>query len=172
MAASLGEWLAPVTFLDKEQDEVTELLVDSIEAWATGQGWRTYRRAPSVMALPAPFSHQHSWLDLGCARLVGPPLAIEIDRTDRRRTVEKLLAEAEAGRVAIWVRWGSRKFEAPPPPVRMVTFRVTSRSGVAGRGTLYSRQLAPDRPAPLHSSIEVQVDEQTGLFGKFAPTDS
>lgn len=158
MAASLGEWLAEVTFADKDADEVTALLVDSVVAWAEGQGWRAYRRAPSVMQLPPPFAHRHSWIDVGCARPEGAPIAIEVDRTDRRRTVEKLLAEAEAGRVAIWVRWGSGPFTAPPPPVAMVTCEATARKGRYSRSPV--RELSP----PPHTTGGVTAAEQPDLF--------
>jgi len=159
VAAGLGEWLAAVTFAGKEADEVTALLADAIVAWAEGQGWRAYRRAPSVMPLPAPFAHRHSWLDVGCARPEGAPLAIEIDRTDRRRTVDKLLAEAEAGRVAIWVRWGTGPFAAPPAPVWMVTCEVTARKGHG-----YTRQPETNLPPPAHTTTAVKAAEQADLF--------
>ncbi|BCB77673.1 hypothetical protein Pflav_040830 [Phytohabitans flavus] len=148
VAASLEGWLAGVTFADLGADEVTDLLVDAVVAWAEGQGWRAYRRAPSVMPLPPPYEHRHSWIDLGCARPEGPPIAVEVDRTDRQRTVDKLLAEAEAGRVAIWLRWGTGPFAAPQPPVHMVTCQVTARRG-AGR---YTKQPVRERPAPEHTT--------------------
>ncbi|GLI00836.1 hypothetical protein [Phytohabitans aurantiacus] len=134
VAASLADRLAAVTFVDLSADEVTALLVDSIVEWAVDQGWRAYRRAPSVMPLPPPYSHRHSWIDVGCARPDGTPIAVEIDRTGRQRTVDKLLAEAEAGRLAIWVRWGTGRFAAPPPPVEMVTLEVTARRASGGSG--------------------------------------
>ncbi|MGN9909183.1 hypothetical protein ACTMTJ_16690 [Phytohabitans sp. LJ34] len=158
VAASLGEWLAEVTFADKDADEVTALLVDAVVAWAERQGWRAYRRAPSVMPLPPPFAHRHSWIDVGCARPEGAPVAIEVDRTDRRRTVDKLLAEAEAGRVAIWVRWGSGPFTPPPPPVAMVTCEVSARKGH------YSRLPVRELPPPAHTTGSVTAAEQVDLF--------
>src|SRR5262249_49567086 len=94
LAASLGGWLSALTFTDRTTEEVTGLLVDAVVGWATGQGFRVYRRAASVLPLPPPYEHQHSYLDVACARPGGAPVAIEIDHTDRRRTVDKLLAEA------------------------------------------------------------------------------
>jgi hypothetical protein len=164
VAASLADWLATVTFVDLGAGEVTALLVDSVVAWATDQGWRAYRRAPSVMALPPPFSHRHSWIDVGCARPAGAPIAIEVDRTDRQRTVDKLLAEAEAGRVAIWVRWGTGKFVAAPPPVAMVTCQVTSRRGPADKEQRYTRLPTRERPAPAHMAANLKADQQPDLF--------
>jgi hypothetical protein len=151
VAASLADWLRRLTFADRTTDEVTARIIESVVAWAGGQGWRAYRRASSVMPLPPPYSRQHSVLDVACARPVGPPIAIEVDRSDRRRTVEKLLAEAAAGRIPIWVRWGTGGFAAPPHPIRMVACEVTSRQGLAGRGRVHSRLPVNDRPAPAHS---------------------
>ncbi|MEJ3747525.1 hypothetical protein WEI85_30080 [Actinomycetes bacterium KLBMP 9797] len=164
VAAALADWLATVTFVDRSADEVTTLLVDSVVAWAESQGWRAYRRAPSVMPLPPPLAHRHSWIDVGCARPAGAPLAIEVDRTNRQRTVDKLTAEADAGRVAIWVRWGAGPFAAPPPPVWMVTCEVASRRGVADKDHRYSRLPATDRPAPAHTTTDLTAAEQTDLF--------
>lgn len=164
VTASLTDRLAAVTFVDLSADEVTALLVDAIVAWAEDQGWRAYRRAPSVMPLPPPYSHRHSWIDVGCARPDGAPLAIEIDRTGRQRTIDKLLAEAEAGRVAIWVRWGIGRFTAPPAPVTMVTLQVTVRRGTTDKDHRYTHQPARERPAPAHTTATVSAEEQHGLF--------
>ncbi|MET8266176.1 hypothetical protein ABZU92_19530 [Micromonospora arida] len=150
LAADLGRWLAEVTFVDLDTDEVTARVIDSVVRWAEAQGWRVYRRAPSVLPLPPPMEQRHSVLDVACARPDGPPVVVEVDHTDRARTVQKLRAEADAGRIPIWVRWGVGRFTAPPPPVRMVTVEVTRRAGPAGRGRLHSR--GGDRPAPAHST--------------------
>lgn len=170
LAASLADRLAGLTFVDQTPEQVTALLVEEIVAWATGQGWRVYRRAASVLPLPPPYAHRHSFLDVACARPDGPPVAVEIDRTDRRRSVEKLLAEAAAGRVPIWVRWGSRGFEAPPSPVQLVTCPVTSRRGPDPKAPLYSRLPVSDRPAPPHTAADLRVDQQTDLFTGPAPS--
>lgn len=163
VAAALTDWLATLTFVDRSDSEVTALLVDSVAAWGAAQGWRVYRRAPSVMTLPPPYTHRRSCLDVACARPAGAPIAIEIDRTDRRRSMEKLLAEAEAGRIPIWVRWGTGRFEPPPLPIRMVTCQVTSRRGLTDRERLHSRLPESNRPAPPHTPIGSVVDRQTEL---------
>jgi hypothetical protein len=172
VAASLAAWIGDLTFVDQGIDEVTALLVDSAVAWGASQGWRVYRRAPSVMSLPAPYEHRRSCLDVACARPGGAPIAIEVDRTDRRRSVDKLRAAAEAGRVAIWLRWGSGRFEPPPLPVRMVICRVTSRRGLVEGARLHSRLPANDRPAPIHTTYAAPttVVADQGLFSGPAPT--
>ncbi|MEU0548438.1 hypothetical protein [Micromonospora sp. NPDC005979] len=150
LAADLGRSLAELTFVDLDTDEVTALVIDAVVRWAGAQGWRVYRRAPSVLPLPPPMQQRHSVLDVACARPDGPPVVLEVDHTDRARTVQKLTAEADAGRIPIWVRWGVGRFTVPPPPVAMVTVEVTRRPGPAGRGRLHSR--VDDRPAPAHSA--------------------
>lgn len=149
IAASLAEALEPVTFADRGADEVTALLLDAVVAWAEGLGWRTYRRAASVVPLPPPYEQRHSVLDVACARPDGPPVVIEVDHGDRRRTVDKLAAEAAAGRVAIWVRWGHGRL-AVPDGVHLVALPVTARTPPGGRGRLFTRM--PDLPAPQHSA--------------------
>ena len=152
LAASLGERLAALTFTDLDTGQVTAGLIEATAAWAADHGWRVYRRAPSVLSLPPPMDRQRSVLDVACARPDGPPIAIEVDHTDRRRTVEKLLAEAATGRVPFWVRWGTGRFAAPPAPIHLVTFEVTRRKGFPGR---YARVLSVDRPPPPHSTDRV-----------------
>ncbi|WP_422769640.1 hypothetical protein ACN28C_23225 [Plantactinospora sp. WMMC1484] len=164
IGAALAGWLGRLTFHDQTSDEVTALLIDTVVAWARAQGWRAYRRAASVMPLPPPYEHQHSIVDVGCARADGAPVVIEVDHSGRRRSVDKLRLESEAGRIAIWLRWGERRFEPPPAPIAMVPFRVTSRPDPGGAGRRYSRLPASDRPAPAHLPRDVDLGDQVDLF--------
>ncbi|MFI2662298.1 hypothetical protein [Micromonospora carbonacea] len=164
LAGALSDRLAALTFVDLTTERVTELLVDTIADWGAAQGWRVYRRAASVMPLPPPISGQRSVVDVACARPAASPVVIEVDHTDRRRTVEKLRAEAAAGRVPIWVRWGSRGFAAPPEPVRMVTLTVTARRAEAGV-RLHSRQPARQLPPPEHHVEPITAGAPDPLFG-------
>ena len=142
----LAQRLAELTFAGLTQDQVTGRILDEVAAWGRAQGWRVYRRAPSVMRLPPPLDKQHSVVDVALARPAAPPIVVEVDHTDRRRTVEKLLAEADAGRVAVWVRWGPGRLAEPPAPIHLIALPVTRSLG------RYSRSLEPDRPAPTHST--------------------
>jgi hypothetical protein len=142
-AASLAAWLDRLTFTDLTADQATATIIDAIVEWGRAQQWRVYRRPPSVVPLPPPLKGM-SVLDVGCARPQAQAVAIEVDRLDRQRTVDKLLAESAAGRLAIWVRWGTGPFTPPPLPVHMVT-REASRH----RGLWHT---VADLPAPRHSA--------------------
>ena len=158
-ADELTGWLDQLIFADLATDEVTARIIDTVAEWGAGQGWRVYRRAPSVMTLPPPMDRQHSVVDVAFARPDGPPLVVEVDHTDRSRTVDKLLAEAQAGRIAIWVRWGTGPFQAPPMPVQMATLEVTRRSG---RRFARAHDLIP----PAHSAGISEAEEITMPFGE------
>jgi hypothetical protein len=147
VASSLAARISSLTFLDRTADEVTELLIETVVDWAVGQNWRVYRRARSVVPLPPPM--RFSTLDVACARPAGPPVVVEVDRSDRRRTLEKLRAEAEAGRIALWLRWGTGTFAPVDGPVQLVTCEVTARSGPNGRR--FDRVVATHRPPPTHT---------------------
>jgi len=143
----LARRLAALTFTGLTQDEVTGRIIDEVAAWGLANRWRVYRRAPSVVPLPPPLDKQHSVVDVALARPAAPPIVVEVDHTDRRRTVEKLLAEAAAGRVAVWVRWGPGRIAEPPAPIHLIALSVTRAQG------RYSRRTGPDRPAPTHSEV-------------------
>ena len=154
-AQSLADWLDAVHFAELSHDQATARLIDAIAGWAESRAWRVYRRAPSVFPLPPPL-RGHSVLDVACARPAGPPIAIEVDRLDRPRTVDKLLAEAAAGRVAIWVRWGAGPFTPPPLPVHLVTRPAARRSG--------TWHTVADRPPPAHSSAPIEASAPQELW--------
>ncbi|MFC3987428.1 hypothetical protein [Actinoplanes siamensis] len=154
-ARSLGDWLERLSFADLSEAEATARIIGAVEEWAAARRWRVYRRAPSVFPLPAPL-RGNSVLDVACARPAGAaPVAIEVDRLDRQRTVDKLLAEAAAGRVAIWVRWGPGPFPSPPLPVHMVTREAARRGG--------KWHTVSERPAPEHSGGPPVVAEAEEL---------
>jgi hypothetical protein len=142
-AQTLQRWLAGLHFTDLTEPQATARIVDAVTAWGESQGWRIYRRAPSVFPLPPPLKG-NSVLDVACARPGGQPIAVEVDRLDRQRTVDKLLAEAAAGRLAIWVRWGAGPFRPPPMPLHLVT-----REAARTRGLWHT---VTDRPAPQHTA--------------------
>ncbi|GAA0487829.1 hypothetical protein Ade02nite_12040 [Paractinoplanes deccanensis] len=146
-ARSLAEWLGEVRFAELSAEKATARIIDAIADWGASLGWRVYRRAPSVFPLPPPLKG-NSVLDVACARPGAPPIAIEVDRLDRPRTVDKLLAEAAAGRVAIWVRWGAGPFTPPPMPVHMVTRPAARKSG--------AWHTVAELPPPRHSAAPIE----------------
>ncbi|WP_067500352.1 hypothetical protein [Actinoplanes sp. TFC3] len=156
----LGPRLAALTFSDLTQAQVTTLVIDTVAAWGEGHGWRVYRRAPSVLRLPPPMDQQHSVLDVALARPDGPPIVVEVDHTHRQRTIDKLLAEAEEGRLPFWVRWGPGKIIEPPPPIILLSLAVTRSQG------RYSRSLLA---APEHSATAALTGEITELPLAAAP---
>src|SRR4051794_19704069 len=153
-AAALAAWLDPPTLPDPPPHRVTATIIDAIVDWGRAQQWRVYRRPPSVFPLPPPLKG-NSVLDVGCARPGAQAVAIEVDRLDRRRTVDKLLAEAAAGRLAIWVRWGAGPFTPPPLPVHLVT-REASRT----RGTWHT---VAALPPPRHSAAPIDPSDPEEL---------
>ncbi len=167
VAESLQGWLAAVAFADRDADQVTELLTEAVLAWGTAQGWRVYRRAASVVKLPPPYEDRHSWVDVGIARSGLPPVVVEIDQSERRRTLEKLTAEAAEGRVAVWLRWGAGPFTTPALPVRLATCQVSGRKDASGR-RLFSAPVA-SRPAPSHSGADLGEADQGDLFAAGGP---
>ncbi|MGC5030644.1 hypothetical protein [Micromonospora sp. DT229] len=155
LAGLLAERVDRLAFTDLTTDQVTARLVDTVVGWAREQGWRVYRRAPSVLPLPPPMSAQQSVLDVACARPDGPPVVVEVDHGTRRRTWEKLLAEAEAGRIPLWLRWGTGRFTPPPAPIQMVTCEVTARPEPGGRGRLHTRLPRAEKQPPAHSALRL-----------------
>lgn len=162
VAGSLSRWIASVSFVDRTADEVTELLIEAVIWWAQEEGWRAYRQARSVVKLPPPMDNLHSFVDVGIARHDGAPIVVEVDRSDRKRTLEKLAAEAEQGRIALWLRWGTGTFATPPARVSLIPCHVEARKAADGR-KLFSTP-TQDKPAPRHSGIDLSHGEQTDLF--------
>jgi hypothetical protein len=153
-AASLATWLKALQFADLATDRAQARVIDAVVEWGEAQGWRVYRRAPSVFPLPPPLKG-NSVLDVACARPGAQPIAIEVDRLDRQRTVDKLLAEAAAGRLAVWVRWGTGPFTPPPLPVHQV-----SREAARSQGTWHT---VADLPPPRHSSAPIDASDAQEL---------
>ncbi|MEO3775844.1 hypothetical protein ABGB16_03115 [Micromonospora sp. B11E3] len=82
-AASLERYLAPLEFTNWSAARVTAELTRRVVAWGVEHGWRVRREVPSIADLPGPHPDRPGYLDVVCQRLDGPPIAIEIDRTDR-----------------------------------------------------------------------------------------
>lgn len=164
LVAQLTTRIEQLAFTDLDAEAVTNLLVDTVARWGRSNGWRVYRRAPSVVRLPPPYEHRHSCVDVAMAKPAGRPIVVEVDRSERRRTLDKLLAEAGAGRIAIWVRWGRGGFVDPPPPVHLVACPVIARRGVSGTGRSYSHPRQTQLQPPAHTFDPGTGSEQPPLL--------
>ncbi|GGM24499.1 nuclear transport factor 2 family protein [Dactylosporangium sucinum] len=162
-ASALAAHLDRLTFSDRTEAQVTRLVVAAVEEWGRSRGWRVYPRAASVVPLPPPYEQRHSVVDVGFARTDGSPVVVEVDHADRRRTLDKLAAEAAAGRTALWVRWGTGRFATPPDGVHLVPLRATHRTPLGGGERLWSRAPEADRPAPAHSAAPAAAWSTTAL---------
>ena len=137
--------LAGLTFTGLTREQVTALLIDTVAGWGEAEGWRVYRRAASVLTLPPPLERQHSVIDVALARPGQPPIVVEVDHTHRQRSIDKLLAEAEEGRIPFWVRWGPGTIAEPPLPIQLFAVAVDRHQGRFSRSIL----AAPEHSATL-----------------------
>lgn len=139
LAKSLTRWLRPLTFELRSGVQVTALLADSIGAWGEAHGWRVRREVAGRASHPA---GRRGYLDLICYPRDEPPVAIEIDRTNKLWSLAKLRAEEASGSSAIWVRWGYPE-RIPKPgdvaPIGLVVFDVVYHPQLANRSRMYSR---------------------------------
>ncbi|MEU4472375.1 hypothetical protein [Micromonospora sp. NPDC023888] len=150
--ASLQGYLAPLEFTDWSAARVTSELTRQVLNWGAERGWRVRREVPSIAGLPGPHPDRPGYLDVVCQRLDGPPIAIEIDRTDKQWSSRKLRCEADAGAIPLWVRWNDAKTWIVPDPIGVVQV-PTIRRRAAGR-LLYSRAAAEHtRRTPLTQPV-------------------
>lgn len=168
LGASLQAWLTrSLSFVDRDADQVTELVIEAVTQWGRDSGWRVYKKARSVLPLPPPYADRHSFVDVGMARAGAAPIVVEVDRSDRKRTLEKLAAEAQAGRIALWVRWGVGPFAEPSPPVMLVPFVVQAHRDSQGHRLFSTPTDTP--PPPEHSPVDTTQAEQADLFRELGP---
>lgn len=152
--ASLSRYLLPLTFTDWSAARVTAELTRRIVAWGVDHGWRVRREVPSIAGLPGAHPDRSGYLDIVCERINEPPIVIEIDRTDKQWSSRKLLCEADAGAVAIWVRWNDAKTWIIPAGVAVVQVLTTTHRGPGGR-RLYSRTIPVDPPEQSQSTVAI-----------------
>ncbi|WIM99954.1 hypothetical protein ACTOB_003624 [Actinoplanes oblitus] len=100
---------------------MTALLTEHVVGWASDQGWRPEREVRGRIVRQTINGPRQARLDVVCERPGGlPPVAIEIDRTGKVWSLQKLIAEADAGAVALWVRWRGRTQIAVPAEIGLV----------------------------------------------------
>ena len=104
---SLSEWLDPLAFTELHRSDVTALLTEHIVNWARSHRFRIRQqmRSTTIQGRPG-LRAAGAILDLACIHPSGQQSAIELDGDNKVWSIEKLAAEAETGRLAIWVKWG------------------------------------------------------------------
>ncbi|HEV2347035.1 MAG TPA: hypothetical protein VGS97_23235 [Actinocrinis sp.] len=99
--------------------EVTAHLTGSVARWAEQYGYWVQREVP-------PPGVADRRLDLRVAHPAeGRAISIEIDRGNKRWSLEKVVAVAEHGDLALWVRWPTASVPlSVPPGVRLIRLGV------------------------------------------------
>ncbi|SHG22768.1 hypothetical protein [Streptoalloteichus hindustanus] len=133
LVADLHAYLLPVRLAGMTAPTATQVLTRRVVRWAQSRGWTVDLAAPGRSTHPTSTGERQDRLDLVCARPLRPPIAIEIDRAGRLGSLRKLLAEAEAGSVALWVRWHGRTRAAIPSQVGLVDIGETAGWTPPGR---------------------------------------
>jgi hypothetical protein len=131
-AVSLRAWLNSRHFTDLSAPEVTTFFTESISVWATGLGYDARRE---VLLPSRPDVHRARRLDLQLRHRSGKgaPISIEIDRTSKLLSLDKLTQAAELGHLSLWLRWGREPVRVPiPPSVRLIRAHVLRRQVVNG----------------------------------------
>jgi hypothetical protein len=118
-AQSLRDWLDREHFTHLTPREVTAHLTAGVAGWAEQYGYRVQREAP-------PPGAAYGRLDLRAAHPAGgKAISIEIDRGNKRWSLEKLVTAAEHGDLALWVRWSTTSVPlSVPPGVRLIRLGV------------------------------------------------
>jgi hypothetical protein len=127
-ARSLRDWLGCEHFTDVTSVQATAHLTGSIAAWARQYGYRVQRevRPPGVDS-----RGRQGRLDLRAVHPAGGrAVSIEIDRGNKRWSLEKLVQAAEHGDIALWVRWSRNSVPLVIPPcVRLLRLGVIRHRG-------------------------------------------
>ncbi len=146
---SLRSWLAPLEFVGLPRPEVTSLITAQVVAWAQSYRFEVTQQVKAIATRRRRYGRtQNSWLDLECRHRSGMTIAVEIDFANKFWSIEKLAAEADAGKLAIWVKWGGPvTLSLIPEKVGVVELRVDwSRQD---REVRYHREAHTTFPPPL-----------------------
>jgi hypothetical protein len=92
----------------------TNLITSSIESFAQGRGWSCEREA--FLGLSRKTSGLKGLVDIVIKSPEGIGYAIEIDSSNKKWSLEKLLHAHSIGYVPIWIRWCT-KISIPIPTV-------------------------------------------------------
>jgi hypothetical protein len=89
-----------------EPQDITQRVTDAVEGWARGQGWDVWREY-DIPGYTRQDSEVGGRLDVYARCADGTGVAIEIDRFDREKSLDKLAFCAASGDRALWIRWRS-----------------------------------------------------------------
>lgn len=125
-STSLAEWLSPIGFSSATAAEVTTRLTAEVERWAEHYGFACATEGSVQYYREGLFGPRwtNGYIDVVGMRPTGLRLAVEIDRSDKLRSLTKLASSAADGAVAIWLRWCHATSILMPPGVAAVDFRV------------------------------------------------
>lgn len=140
-AQSLRAWLNREHFTDLSATEATKFFTNSIATWANSLGYRIEREKHLPANDQRPDRHPGR-IDLRATHRSGRgrAMSIEIDRSNKLWSLDKLTQAAELGDLALWVRWSAAPIHIPiPPAVRLIRAQVIRRE-TASAGTRYSLQ--------------------------------
>jgi len=127
LASSLTRWLSEVRVTGLSAREATALITQHTVRWGHANGWTVDLEREALIARRTGRRMYHGHLDVFCWRDDHLPcIAIEIDRSNKRWSVEKLLAEADTGNIALWGRWYGTTRIAVPDTVGLVDISATA----------------------------------------------
>ncbi|BEL10762.1 hypothetical protein Q0Z83_089530 [Actinoplanes sichuanensis] len=136
LAAALFARLTAVPRAGLVVPEITALLTQHVVDWASELGWQPEREVRGRLSRHNRSGVRQGRLDVVCQRLGPlPPVVIEIDRSGKVWSLRKLLAEVDAGAVALWVRWRGRTQVAIPADIGLVDISGTAPAVRSPHGT-------------------------------------
>ncbi|MBF6314020.1 MULTISPECIES: CRISPR-associated endonuclease Cas2 [Nocardia] len=111
-----------ISLAGRSSQQATRLITEANAEWARRQGREVEFEVPAMITRPVHGRREvRRRLDIVCDRGEDLPLiVIEVDRGNKRWSLQKLVAEAEAGNLAIWVRWKGRHPIDVPEQVGLV----------------------------------------------------
>lgn len=129
-AGSLRAWLNAERFTDLSAREVTGFFTESVTRWGHGLGYAA-RYEVHLQAAGKRVGRLDVRLRHRSGR--GRAVSVEIDRGDKRWSVDKLAETARRGDLALWLRWSVGLVRVPvPPDVRLIRAQVIRRPVAKG----------------------------------------
>jgi hypothetical protein len=115
---------------------MTSRITRAVVAWAAARGWAVRTEARVGVGEEA----RRGFVDVIVLRQpAAPDLAIEIDSTDKRWSVDKLRHAAAASMHPIWVRWGADEWAGAFDDIDVIQLPIKRRSGTRARDAMPSR---------------------------------